>query len=109
MNTEIKKYIDKQKSPRKEILEKIRKIVLDIAPQAEECMSYGVPAFRLKNGLFLYASFKTHIGVYPEPAIIEVFKNELGDYETSKGTIKFGLDKEMPYALIKRIVKYKNK
>lgn len=108
MNKDVKIYIDKQKSPQKDIIKKIRKTILDIAPQAEERMSYGVPAFILRDGPILYAAFKAHVGIYPEPNIVEAFKKELSSYETSKGAIKFPLDQTIPYNLIKKIVKFKN-
>ena len=108
MNEEVKKYIEKQKSPLPQILKKIRKLILKIAPLAKESMSYGVPAFRLKGGLVLYAGFKEHIGLYPEPKVIKAFKKELSPYETSKGAIKFKLDEPIPYDLIEKIIKYKN-
>lgn len=107
MNSEVKKYFDKQKSPQKEILKKIRTLIQNTAPLAKECMSYGAPAFKFNGILVLYAAFKNHIGLYPEPEAIKVFKKELLTYETSKGTIKFSLDKPIPYDLIEKIIKYK--
>jgi uncharacterized protein YdhG (YjbR/CyaY superfamily) len=109
MKDEIQLYIDKQAPLQKEILEKLRKPIKKSAPLATEAMSYGVPAFKFKGNLVLYAAFKNHIGIYPEPKTIQVFKNELKNYDTSKGTIKFALDKQIPYDLIEKIVKYKYK
>lgn len=109
MNKKVSEYITKQPSPQKEILVRIRELIRKLIPTAEEKMSYGVPSFRLNGKQVLYAAFKGHVGIYPEPEIIEKFKEELKDYETAKGTIKFGLDKPIPYDLIKKIVieKYK--
>lgn len=109
MNEAVKKYLDKQKSPQREILLKIRKLILEVAPQAKERLGYGVPAFDLRGGLVLYAAFKEHVGLYPEPAAIKAFEKELAGYETSKGTIKFKIDQPIPYGLIKKIIVYKNK
>ncbi|MFA5532446.1 MAG: DUF1801 domain-containing protein [Candidatus Shapirobacteria bacterium] len=109
MDQKVNEYIAKQKSPQKEILVKIRNLIKKIIPKAEEKMSYGVPAFRLNNKEILYAVFKNHVGIYPEPEIIEKFKEELKDFETAKGTIKFSLDKSIPYDLIKKIIIYKYK
>lgn len=109
MNQKINKYIDKQPLVQKEILIKIRNLIKKIIPKAEEKMSYGVPAFSLNNKQILYAAFKNHVGIYPEPEIIEKFEEELKDFETAKGTIKFSLDKSIPYDLIKKIVVYKYK
>jgi len=104
MDKKISEYINKQKSPQKEILIKIRDLINKIIPEAEEKMSYGAPAFRLNNKQILYAAFKNHVGIYPEPEIIEKFKEELKNYKTAKGTIKFSLDKPIPYDLIEKIV-----
>lgn len=107
MDTTITSYIAKQEVKQREVLEKIRKLIKSLLPNAEEKMSYGVPSFRWQKKSILYAAFKNHIGLYPEPEIIEHFKNELENYETAKGTIKFSLDKAIPYDLIRSIVEYK--
>ncbi len=107
MNEDVRKYFEKQESLQLEILKRIRKLIQKLSPQAEEIMSYGVPAFRLKGGLIMYAAFKEHIGLYPEPATIRRFKKELKGYETSEGTIKFKLEEPIPYDVIEKIIKYK--
>ena len=109
MDDQVKKYFAKLKSPQKEILQKIRQTILKSAPEASEKLSYGVPSFVLKGGSIMYATFKTHIGLYPEPVVIKAFAKELKDYETAKGTIKFPLDKPIPFDLIGKIVSYKDK
>jgi uncharacterized protein YdhG (YjbR/CyaY superfamily) len=107
MDIKVKKYFDKLELPQKKILENLREFIQKTAPDAEECMSYGVPAFKLNGKFVLYAAFKEHIGLYPTPSAIEKFKKELAKYQTSKGTIKFPLDKPLPYDLIEKIIKYK--
>ncbi len=107
MDKNISDYFAKQKPKQKEILLKIRKVIKEMLPEAEERMSYGVLSFRLNGKSVLYAAFSAHVGLYPEPEIISHFKNELQNYETAKGTIKFKIDEEIPYDLIKRIVAYK--
>lgn len=109
MDDAIKKYFAKLKSPQKEILEKVRQTIQKSVPRAKERLSYGVPAFMLKGGPVLYAAFNTHIGLYPEPTTIKKFTKELKVYETAKGTIKFPLDRPIPYDLIAKIgIKVKN-
>lgn len=103
----VDEYINKQPSPQKEILTKIRHVIKDLIPSAEEKMSYGVPAFKLDGETIMYAAFKHHVGIYPEPAVIQHFETELHEFETAKGTIQFNLDKPIPYDLIKQIVMYK--
>ena len=92
------------------ILQEIRKTIREGAPEAEEAMGYGVPAFRLKGEYLAYfAAFKKHVGFYPMPSAIKKFEKELSGYETSEGTIKFPLDKPIPFALIKKIVQFRVK
>ena len=86
-------------------LEKLRATIRKAAPKAEEAIKYMMPTFTLHGNLVHFAAFKNHIGFYPAPKGIEAFKDELAAYELSKGTIKFPLDKPMPYALIGKIVK----
>lgn len=105
----VLEYINKQKSPQKEILIEIRNLIKKLIPNGEEKMSYGAPAFKLDGKQILYAAFKEHIGIYPEPEIIENFEKDLKDYKTAKGTIKFDLDKKIPYDLIEKIIVYKYK
>lgn len=103
-------YIEKKKSPQKEILKKLRKIIQESAPNSQEAMSYGVPAFKLnKEDIILFAAFKEHVGIYPKPSAIVAFKDELTKYRTSKGTIQFSLDKPIPYSLVKKIVEFRIK
>ena len=87
-------------------LETMRKAIRLSAPGAEETISYRMPAFRLNGILVYFAAFKNHIGFFPTASAVEAFKDELSSYETSKGTIRFPLDKPIPLALVKRIVKY---
>lgn len=109
MDQKVSEYINKQELTQKEVLIKVRKLIQELLPKAEEKMSYGVPAFKLNGKQILYAAFKEHLGLYPEPEIIEKFKDELKDYETSKGTIKFSLKNSIPYDLIKKIIFFKFK
>jgi uncharacterized protein YdhG (YjbR/CyaY superfamily) len=90
-------------------LQKIRATIKKAAPGAEETIKYQIPTFVLKGNLVHFAAFKNHIGFYPAPQGIEEFRKELSPYEGSKGTVRFPLDKPIPYALITRIVKFRVK
>ena len=92
-----------------EILEKIRATIRKAAPDAEETIKYQIPTFTLKGNLVHFAAFKKHIGFYPTSTGIEKFKNELSVYEGAKGSVKFPLDKPIPFALISKIVKFRVK
>ena len=91
----------------KRILKEFRKTIKQTAPQAEEVISYNMPAFKLNGMLVWYAAYKKHIGFYPTSSPIKVFKEELVDYKTSKGAIQFPIEKAMPVVLIKKIVKFR--
>jgi uncharacterized protein YdhG (YjbR/CyaY superfamily) len=88
-----------------EILENIRKVVKESAPDAQEKISYQMPTFVLHGNLVYFAAFKNHIGFYPTPSGIEAFKDELSVYKGAKGSIQFPLEKPIPYELISKIVK----
>jgi uncharacterized protein YdhG (YjbR/CyaY superfamily) len=93
-----------------QILEKIRMTIRKAAPDAEETISYQIPSFTLKDKYLIYfAAYKKHIGLYPAPRGIEKFKKELSLYGGGKGTLKFPLNKPIPFNLISRIVKFRAK
>lgn len=92
-----------------EILEQVRATVKKSAPEAEETISYGMPAFKQNGHLVYFAAFKNHIGFYPIPSGMEQFKAELAGYKTGKGSVQFPLDEPMPLALISKIVKFRVK
>lgn len=104
----IDEYISTFPSEVREVLEGLRKAIQDSAPNAEEAISYGMPAFKLNGDLVYFAAYKKHIGFYPRgPSAIEAFKEELSGYNLSKGAIRFPLDRPIPLDLVKRIVKFR--
>lgn len=86
-------------------LQKLRKDIQAAAPKLEECISYGVPSYRL-NGKFLmsYGAASKHCAFYPG-ATVQRLQKELKDYETSKGTIRFAAETPLPSTLVRKIVK----
>jgi len=90
-------------------MQKLRDVIKQVAPKAEEAISYNMPAFKCNGMLVWYAAYKKHIGFYPRPSGIEAFKDELADYKTSKGAIQFPLEKGIPVNLVKKIVKFRLK
>jgi len=90
-------------------LQKIRATIRKAAPNAEETINYGIPTFTLEGNLVHFAGFKNHIGFYPTPSGIEKFKKELSVYDGAKGSVKFPLNKPIPYTLISKIVKFRVK
>ncbi len=89
------------------LLDTLRKAIRSAAPDAEEVISYNMPGFRWNGMLVWYAANKHHIGFYPSASPLVVFKDELTPYKTSKGAIQFPLDRPIPVALVKKIVKYR--
>src|SRR5215207_4704305 len=106
---DIDKYIAGFPKDIQEILEKLRATIRKEAPDAQEIINYGIPTFTLNGNLVHFAAFKKHIGFYPTPTGIEKFKKELSVYEGSKGSVKFPLDKPIPFDLISKIVKFRVK
>ncbi len=93
-----------------QLLEQVRATIKKAAPEAEETISYAMPAFRYQGkGLVYFSAFKAHIGFYPVPSGMKAFKKELSSYKTGKGSVRFPLDKPMPLKLITDIVKFRVK
>jgi uncharacterized protein YdhG (YjbR/CyaY superfamily) len=90
-------------------LQQVRQAIKDSAPKAQEVISYSMPAFKQNRILVWFAAFKNHIGFFPKVSAMEAFKEQLSGYQTSKGTIRFPLDKPMPISLIKEITKFRVK
>ncbi|MGE5428865.1 MAG: iron chaperone [Methylococcaceae bacterium] len=88
-------------------LQELRYVIKKAAPEAEETISYAMPAFKLKGILVYFAGHKNHIGFYPTASGIANFEKELTGYTTSKGTVQFPLNKPLPLELIKMIVEYR--
>jgi uncharacterized protein YdhG (YjbR/CyaY superfamily) len=110
----IDEYIDAQAHSQAELLQELRKAILEAVPDAIETFNYGVPAFSLvKNGRgtqqIMIGAFKNHVGIYPHPTTIAKFEKELSQYNQGKGSIQFPLDKPIPTKLIVKMVKYRKK
>lgn len=91
----------------REILEKIRTMIKKTAPAAEETISYKIPTFMLRGHYLIYfAAYRNHISLYPIPLGDDAFNEELSPYKAGKGTLRFPLDKPIPFGLIKKIVKF---
>jgi uncharacterized protein YdhG (YjbR/CyaY superfamily) len=89
------------------ILQNLRRVIHKAAPEAQETISYSMPAFK-QNGILVYfAAFKDHIGFFPTSSGISAFTKELASYNTAKGTVRFPLDKPLPVNLVKKIVKFR--
>ena len=106
----IDEYINGFPKETQELLKQIRMTIRKAAPEAEESISYGMPAFKM-NGkpLVYFAAFKNHIGFYATPTGHKEFADELSKYKHGKGSVQFPLDKSVPFDLIERITKFRVK
>jgi uncharacterized protein YdhG (YjbR/CyaY superfamily) len=102
----VDEYLAGVPEPARSTLNKMRAVIRSaVPPEATETISYRIPAFKHKGVLVWFAAFSDHCSLFPTASVIEAFKNELKGYTTSKGTIQFPLDKPIPIALIRRLVK----
>jgi uncharacterized protein YdhG (YjbR/CyaY superfamily) len=103
----IDEYLAGVDADHRDALQKLRKTIHTVAPTAEECISYGIPAFRLNGrSLVFFGAWANHCAFYPgSSATLKKFRNELSDFQTSKGTLRFSPDKPMPVALVKKLLK----
>lgn len=90
-------------------LKALRTAIRKAAPAAEERISYGMPYYGYKGRLAYFAAFQHHIGLYIPTPVIEEHKTELKNYETAKATVRFPLDKKLPVALVKKLIKARMK
>jgi uncharacterized protein YdhG (YjbR/CyaY superfamily) len=90
-------------------LKRLRHIVRREAPEAEERISYRIPAFYQNGYLVWYAGYSKHIGFYPTSSGIRAFRKKLSKYKCSRGTVQFPLDQPLPDKLIRQIVKFRMK
>jgi uncharacterized protein YdhG (YjbR/CyaY superfamily) len=101
---EVEAYIAGFPDEVQEILQKLRRMIHEAAPGAQEAMKYGIPTFVLQGNLVHFGGYARHIGFYPTPSGIEKFKNQLSAYAMAKGSVQFPLDQPIPYELIREIV-----
>ncbi len=105
--TTIDEYIAQQPADVQPILQEIRAVIRQAAPEATEKISYQMPTFHLNGNLVHFAAYQHHIGFYPTPSGTEQFAQELSGYKRAKGSVQFPLDRPMPYDLIRRMVEFR--
>jgi uncharacterized protein YdhG (YjbR/CyaY superfamily) len=103
---EIDRYLATLDEPKRSALEALRESILEILPEAEQCISYAVPAFKV-NGKAIagFAAFKDHLSYVPHSgSVLATLHDDTAPYETSKGSLKFAVDKPLPKRLVKKLV-----
>jgi len=103
----VDEYLSTFPATTRRILQEVRQTIKKAAPQAEEVISYNMPAFKLHGVLVYYAAYQKHVGFYPTPSAIKAFQKELAQYESSKGAVQFPIDQPMPVELITKIVHFR--
>jgi uncharacterized protein YdhG (YjbR/CyaY superfamily) len=105
----IDEYISTFPVDMQKTLQEIRNFIKTEIPEATEKISYGIPTFYLNGNLVHFAAFKDHYGFFPSPSGIDEFEKELEPYRTGKGTLRFELDKPLPWDIIKKVIRFRIK
>jgi uncharacterized protein YdhG (YjbR/CyaY superfamily) len=103
----VDEYIARCAPAARRPLKRIRAIVRAVAPNAEEIISYGIPAFRQHGILIYFAAFKSHIGLYPPIKGNRALEKAASEYTGPKGNLKFRLEEPIPCTLVDRIVRWR--
>ena len=105
----VDEYLAAQPEATQRILGRVRSAIRKAMPEAEEVISYKIPAYKLHGRVVIYfAGWKEHYSIYPASgALVAEFREELAPYEISKGTIRFPLSRPVPVKLIERIAKFR--
>jgi len=103
----IDEYIRLYPQEIQDLMETLRSVIKEEAPETIERIAYGMPTFWQEGNVCHFAAFKNHIGFFPGSSGVAVFMSELGAYKTSKGTIQFPYGQPMPFDLVRRIVRFR--
>jgi uncharacterized protein YdhG (YjbR/CyaY superfamily) len=103
----IDEYIDRCAPEAQPILQRVRATIAKAVPDADETISYGIPAFRLRRVVVYFAAFTQHIGLYPPVKGNPALEKAAAPYAGEKGNLRFPLDRRIPYGLIARIARFK--
>ena len=108
---EIDTYLRSLDEPKRSSLEELRRTILEIIPDAQQGMSYGLPAFRLEGKVVAgFAAFKNHLSYLPHSgSVFPELKDDLGNYKTSSGALQFPVDQPLPKALVRKLIAVRRK
>lgn len=103
---EIDQYLDALEEPKRTTLTRLRQTILDTLPQAEQGLSYGLPAFKVKGKTIAgFAAFKNHLSYLPHSgSVFPELKDELKGYSASSGALRFSIDEPLPVALVEKLI-----
>jgi uncharacterized protein YdhG (YjbR/CyaY superfamily) len=103
----IDEYIKTFEPEVQKVLNEIRNFIKAEVPAATEKIAYGMPTFYLNGNLVHFAAFKDHYGFFPSPSGIDAFEKELAPYRSGKGTLRFPIEKPVPWEVIKKVVQFR--
>ena len=103
---EIDQYLDALEEPKRGTLVQLRQTILDLVPGADQGISYGVPAFKVRGKTIAgFAAFKNHLSYLPHSgSVFPQLKDELKEYSTSSGALRFGVDEPLPVSLVEKLI-----
>jgi uncharacterized protein YdhG (YjbR/CyaY superfamily) len=103
---EVDQYLDALEEPKRITLARLRQTILDILPEAEQGISYGVPAFKVRGKTIAgFAAFKNHLSYLPHSgSVFPQLRDELTGYSASSGALRFGIDEPLPDALVEKLI-----
>ena len=103
---EIDRYLATLDEPQRSTLEALRRSIMEVVPGAEQCLSYGMPAFKVQGKTIAgFAAFKNHLSYLPHSgSVLATLADDVEPYDTSKGSLKFALDKPLPKRLVEKLV-----
>jgi uncharacterized protein YdhG (YjbR/CyaY superfamily) len=103
---QVDKYLASLEQPKRGTLEALRRTILEIIPEAEQCISYSMPAFRVQGKVIAgFAAFKNHLSYLPHSgSVFPELGGALSKYKTSSGALQFPVDRPLPKALVKKLI-----
>ena len=103
---EVDGYLAALDEPKRGTLERLRETILEIVPDAEQCISYGMPAFKVEGKVVAgFAAFTNHLSYFPHSgSVLPELSDDLAEYSTSKGTLRFPIESPLPKALVQQLV-----
>lgn len=102
MDARVAEYLASLEEPKRQTLTQLRQTILDLVPQAQECISYGMPAYQVGGTTIAgFAAFKDHLSYLPHSgSVLDAIGDELGDYQRTKGSLHFPVDRPLPRRLV---------
>ena len=103
---EIDAYLATLEEPKQATFRELRKTIVGLVPEAEQCISYGMPAFRLRGKVIAgFAAFKNHLSYLPHSgSVLAALPDDVAGYATSKGALQFEIDTPLPEALVAKLI-----